>query len=123
MDKMAAKLQFDPEFLYCLMASPEWDLQEDALLPHAFQALSRSRQTMKLNLYAPCPEPEPQVPEPALDSKVKVLHPHRKISRATKAWTASPNLCPSGPAAGSGNFTRRIATGKPARHQRDTSAK
>ena len=78
MDKMAAKLQFDPEFLYCLMASPEWDLQEDALLPHAFQALSKSRQTMKLNLYAPCPEPEPQVPEPALDSKVKVLHPHRE---------------------------------------------
>ncbi len=78
MDKMAAKLPFDPEFLYCLMASPEWDLQEDALLPHAFQALSKSRQTMKLNLYASCPEPEPQVPEPALDSKVKVLHPHRE---------------------------------------------
>ena len=75
MHKMAAQLEFDPEFLYCLMASDQWDLQEDALLPYAFQALSRTRQTLKVNLFEPCPEPEPQIPEPALSSKVKMLHP------------------------------------------------
>ena len=78
MHKMTARLEFDPEFLYCLMASDQWDLQEDALLPYAFQALSRTRQTLKVNLFAPCPAPEPQVPEPALDSKVKVFPPHRE---------------------------------------------
>ncbi len=55
MHKMAATLEFDPEFLYCLMASNEWDLQEDALLPYAFQASSATRHTMKVNLFAPCP--------------------------------------------------------------------
>ncbi len=78
MHKMAAQLEFDPEFLYCLMASDQWDLQEDALLPYAFQALSRTRQTLKVNLFAPCPEPEPQVPEPALNSKVKMLSPSQE---------------------------------------------
>jgi hypothetical protein len=78
MHKMTAKLEFDPEFLYCLTASPEWDLQEDALLPYGFQALSRTRQTLKVNLFEPCPEPEPQVPEPALNSKVKMLNPHQE---------------------------------------------
>ena len=60
MHKIAPQLQFDPEFLYCLMASPEWDLQEDALLPHAFQALSKTRQTLKVNLFSPCPETAPE---------------------------------------------------------------
>ena len=78
MHKMTVKLEFDPEFLYCLTASPEWDLQEDALLPYAFQALSKTRQTLKVNLFEACPESEPQVPEPALDSKVKVLHTRRE---------------------------------------------
>ena len=78
MHKMTAKLEFDPEFLYCLTASPEWDLQEDALLPYAFQALSRTRQTLKVNLFEPCPAPEPQISEPALTSKVKLLPPHRE---------------------------------------------
>ena len=76
MHKMAAQFEFDPEFLYCLMASDQWGLQEDALLPYAFQALSRTRQTLKVNLFEPCPEPEPQVPEPALNSQVKMLHPN-----------------------------------------------
>ena len=78
MHKMAAQLEFDPEFLYCLMASDQWDLQEDALLPYGFQALSRTRQTLKVNLFEPCPEPEPQVPEPALNSKVKLVHPNQE---------------------------------------------
>jgi len=60
MHKMAPQLQFDPEFLYCLMASPEWDLQEDALLPNAFQSLSKTRQTLKVNLFSPCPETAPE---------------------------------------------------------------
>jgi hypothetical protein len=75
MDKMAAKLEFDPEFLYCLMASPQWDVQEEALLPSAFPALADTRNTLKVNLFAPCPDPEPQVPEPVSNSHVTVLHP------------------------------------------------
>ncbi len=60
MHKMAVPL--DPEMIYCLMASPQWDLQ-DSLLPDAFQALSKTRQTLAVNLFAPCPEPEP-APDP-----------------------------------------------------------
>jgi hypothetical protein len=75
MHKMAAKLELDPEFLYCLMASHQWDVQEGALLPDAFQALADTRHTLKVNLFEPCPEPEPQVQEPALPSKVTRLHP------------------------------------------------
>lgn len=57
MHKMQVRL--DPEFIYCLMATPQWDLQEESLLPNAFQALSKTRQSLKVNLYAPCPEPDP----------------------------------------------------------------
>jgi hypothetical protein len=60
MDKMAARLQPDPEFLYCLLSNPEWDLQEGALLPYAYQALSKTRQSLKVNLFASCPEPQPE---------------------------------------------------------------
>jgi hypothetical protein len=52
-------VQLEPEMIYCLMASPQWDLQ-DSLLPNSFQALSETRQTLKVNLYAPCPDPEPE---------------------------------------------------------------
>jgi hypothetical protein len=78
MDKMAAKLEFDPEFLYLLMASPQWDVQEDALLPAAFQAFAGTRHTLKVNLFAPCPEPEPQTQEPVSNSHVTMLHPDQK---------------------------------------------
>ena len=78
MDKMAAKLEIDPEFLYLLMASPQWDVQEDALLPAAFQAFSGTRHTLKVNLFAPCPEPEPQTQEPVSNSNVTVLHPDQE---------------------------------------------
>ena len=57
MHKMA--VQLEPEMIYCLMASPQWDLQ-DSLLPNSFQALSDTRQTLAVNLFAPCPEPEPE---------------------------------------------------------------
>jgi hypothetical protein len=56
MHKMAVPLE--PEFIYCLMATPQWDLQEESLLPNAFQALAKTRQSLKVNLYAPCPDPD-----------------------------------------------------------------
>ena len=67
LDKMAARLQVDPEFLYCLLANPEWDLQEDSLLPYALQAMSKTRQTLKQDLFGPCPEPAP-APSPAFEA-------------------------------------------------------
>ena len=78
MDKMTAKLDFDPEFLYCLAASPEWDLQEDALLPSAFQALSKTRHTLKVNLFEPCPAPETQIPASVSNANVTLLHPDQE---------------------------------------------
>ncbi len=69
MNKMEVNL--DPEMIYCLIASPQWDLQ-DNLLPSSFQALSETRQTLKVNLYAPCPEPEPETShEPAQSSPLE----------------------------------------------------
>ena len=64
MHKMAAQLHLDPEFIYCLMASPQWDLQEESLLPQPFQAMTENRQSLKVNLFAPCPEPEPEPDQP-----------------------------------------------------------
>jgi hypothetical protein len=59
--KMDARLE--PEMIYCLMASPQWDLQEGVLLPNSIPALNATRQSLKVNLFAPCPEPAPE-PEP-----------------------------------------------------------
>ena len=127
MHKMAAQLEFDPEFLYCLMASDQWDLQEDALLPYAFQALSRTRQTLKVNLFEPCPEPEPQVPEPALNSKVKMLHPNRenKLDHQSldhlSELSAPPARQPGqGTATGEANLENiRDGSATKARHERE----
>jgi hypothetical protein len=82
MDKMAVHLE--PEMIYCLMASPQWDLQEDNLLPSSFQALSKTRQSLKVNLFAPCPEPEPE-PDPgtALSSTREIHLAERKTPAAT----------------------------------------
>ena len=52
-------VHLEPEMIYCLMASPQWDLQ-DSLLPNSFQALSQTRQTLAVNLFAPCPDPAPE---------------------------------------------------------------
>ncbi len=69
MHKMQVPLE--PELIYCLMASPQWDLQ-DSLLPDAFQALSKTRQTLAVNLFAPCPEPDSEpIPETASTSPLK----------------------------------------------------
>jgi hypothetical protein len=100
MHKMAAKLQLDPEFIYCLLASPQWDLQEEALLPSPIQALADNRQSLKTGLFAPCPdapsEPEPeQVPASPLSPPVSLVQPaatgtpappkrHRSATKATK---------------------------------------
>jgi hypothetical protein len=62
MHKMNVPL--DPEMIYCLMASSQWGLQ-DSLLPNAFQALDNVRQTLAVNLMAPCPEPEPEAADRA----------------------------------------------------------
>ncbi len=67
-------VQPDQEMVYCLMASPQWDLQ-DSLLPNAFQALSATRQTLAVNLFAPCPDPNPElIPEPAQSSPLETQH-------------------------------------------------
>ena len=119
MHKIAARLEFDPEFLYCLMASDQWDLQEDALLPYAFQALSRTRHTLKVNLFEPCPEPEPQVPEPALNSQVKMLPPQRENKLDHQSLDhLSETSAPPAREPGQGK-----ASGEPtAENMRDTSA-
>lgn len=87
MTKMAAKIDFDPEFLYCLMANPQWDLQEDSLLPSAFQALAESRRTLKQQVFfTPCPDPdqEPipdQTPAPTSgDPKSALETPHLRLA-------------------------------------------
>jgi hypothetical protein len=72
MNKMEVHLE--PEIIYCLMASPQWDLQ-DNLLPNAFQALTETRQTLKVNLFAACPEPEPEpIPAPEQSSQLQIHH-------------------------------------------------
>ena len=65
MDKMAARLEIDPEFIFCLLANPQWDLQEDSHLPSAYQALSQSRQSLKREVFASCPASAP-IPSPEI---------------------------------------------------------
>jgi hypothetical protein len=78
-------VRLDPEMIYCLVASPQWDLQ-DSLLPDAFTSLVQTRETLKLNLFARCPDPEP---EPA----VPLETPNAKLA------TSTPDSAPSEPAA------------------------
>ena len=69
MNKM--DVHWELEMIYCLMSSPQWDLQ-DNLLPNAFQSLAGTRQTLKVNLFAACPEPGPEtIPETGPDSSLK----------------------------------------------------
>ena len=122
MHKMAAQLEFDPEFLYCLMASDQWDLQEDALLPYGLQALSRTRQTLKVNLFAPCPARHPRSRHRLKILKSPCCLPTGKISWTTKAQMIFPSSLPFRP--GSRVRQRQPANrcGKPARPERDKSA-
>jgi hypothetical protein len=88
MHKMA--VQLEPEMIYCLMASPQWDLQ-DSLLPNSFQALSATRQTLAVNLFAHCPEPEPEtIPDTTQESPLETQN--RKLATLEPADTlADPN--------------------------------
>jgi hypothetical protein len=125
MHKMNVRL--DPEFIYCLMATPQWDLQEEGLLPVAFQALAKTRQSLKVNLYAPCPEPEP---EPNPDQAPHPLLGTTNPEPATPTASQCPNPCPgvslsltppkgNGPETGSQIPT---AADRQATNQRDDSA-
>jgi hypothetical protein len=120
MHKMNVRLE--PEFIYCLMATPQWDLQEDGLLPAAFQALSKTRQTLKVNLYAHCPDPEPE-PEP------KPMPPPTLETRNSELKTSTAGHCPDPLPEASFNLAplkgNEPETGKrqEAHHQRETSAK
>ena len=89
MDKMAAKLEPDPEFIYHLMSSHQWDLQEGAMLPNAFPAIFAARQTMKQHLFSPCPD---QADDPALAA------PSRDSACQPPANAAVLPIRPSGPA-------------------------
>jgi hypothetical protein len=110
MHKMAAKLNLDPEFIYCLMASPQWDLQEDSLLPSALQAMTENRQTLKINLFAPCPEPGPEMDHaPGLH-----LAPRQPAGAAAAREPESPE--PS-------RLPLKTPLAHQARRQRDKSAK
>jgi hypothetical protein len=86
MDKMAARLQVDPEFIYCLLANSQWDLQEDSHLPSAYQALSQTRQSLKRELFASCPESVPvSLPEITTAPETPPVNP--------TAIPAEPNSC------------------------------
>ena len=102
MHKITDRLSPDPEFVYCLMASPQWDQQEDALLPYAFQALNQTRQSMQLHLFGPCPEPQAEpVPAPA--------------SQATATKPGEPGAQP-------GNASNSTLSFMPTRHPNDALA-
>jgi hypothetical protein len=95
MHKMNVRL--DPEFIYCLMATPQWDLQEEGLLPAAFQALAKTRQTLKVNLYAHCPEPAPEsdtdkAPSPTLETRNSALETQRNGIQIQEDISCKNNL-------------------------------
>ena len=93
MIKMA--VQLEPDLIYCLMASPQWDLQ-DSLLPNSFQALSQTRQTLKVNLYAPCPDPEPEIiPATAPGSPFETHNPKIETPEPQAGQTNTGNRAPA----------------------------
>jgi hypothetical protein len=76
-------VNLESELIYCLMATPQWDLQ-DSHLPEAVQALNKTKQSLKVNLYAPCSEPEPEpaaVPAPTVE--MCKLHPETLTAAAS----------------------------------------
>jgi hypothetical protein len=114
MDKMAAKLELDPEFIYHLMASHQWDLQEGALLPQAFPAIFATRQTMKQHLFSTCPEPDAA---PADDPAIAA--PSRDAARQPAANSAVIPLRPPDPGLASAepvSANCRAASAPPARN-------
>jgi hypothetical protein len=103
-------VRLEPEFIYCLMASPQWDLQEQSLLPHSFEALAKTRQTLKVNLYAPCPEPEiDPIPEPMPSPKVE----YRDVAGGTLFAKQCPDHDPKVRITPARQQTPEPETGKP----------
>ena len=106
------EVRLDPEMIYCLVASPQWDLQ-DSLLPDAFTSLVQTRETLKTNLFAPCPDPEPE-PDPVPAAPLETRRPELETPGPGTRCPGTPpppdNTCPE--------------TGKPAPAiVRDPSAK
>ena len=85
-DKRAAQFQLDPEFIYSLMASYQWEVQEPSLLPSAFQAVSETRRTLKSNLFSPCPEPEPET-KPIASALQKITPQRTRLPWSVTART------------------------------------
>jgi hypothetical protein len=113
MHKMDVHLE--PEFIYCLLASSQWDLQEESLLPAAFQALSKTRQTLKVNLYSPCPDPEPEpVPDKMPSVPLETQNPERET-----LFTPTASDMPAETSCGK----PQTANGKPPKRKREKSAK
>ena len=119
-----------PEMIYCLMASPQWDLQ-DNLLPNAFQTLAATRQTLKVNLFAACPEPEPDpVPTQPPTTETQNLAPETPdliFSLATRnskpeTLSAKPGRTQE-PAPKPAPENWQLTTDTGPKNQRETSAK
>jgi hypothetical protein len=89
-------VRLDPEMIYCLVASPQWDLQ-DSLLPDAFTSLVQTRETLKLNLFAACPDPELE-PEPVPAAPLETRHPELETSTPPPAPPAPAAVPPATPA-------------------------
>ena len=79
-------VHLEPEMIYCLMASPQWDLQ-DSLLPNSFQALAQ---------HPPDPESQPLRPLPGAGSRNHSGNGRRFSSRNSKLETRNSS-CPPGP--------------------------
>jgi hypothetical protein len=110
--KLMLKLDphLEPEMLYCLVASPQWDLQ-DTLLPDPWTSLMQTRETLKLNLFAPCPEPDPEAAA-SLEASSPEL-----------AASASTALVPAAASPASTFEGQPLLPEIPARRQRAKSAK
>ena len=56
------EVQFDPDTVYRILASPQW-VSQDSLLPTDPTIITGTRQTLADDLFFPCPEipPDPQV--------------------------------------------------------------
>ena len=103
-------VHLEPELIYCLMASPQWDLQ-DSLLPNSFQALAQTRQTLKVNLYAPCPEPAPETtPATAAGSPLETQNSKLETPPAHQGPDPLSDDSPGpGPASSQPNNNRKLA--------------
>jgi hypothetical protein len=114
-----------PEMIYCLMSSPQWDLQ-DNLLPNAFQTLAATRQTLKVNLFASCPEPEPE-PDP-VPAQPPTPEP-KNAKPETPDLIFSPETLPAWPGRAQDLAPKpepenwQLTTGTFPKNQRETSAK